>query len=120
MKRAIFTSITALGLTLSSMNTFASNVIRLAHDSQETSPVHKAMLHFEKELEARSNGELEVEIYPARQLGDVRETTELVQQGNLQMTFGASVLLSPYVPEFNVLDVFYLFDLKTKRKHTRR
>ena len=79
MKRAIFTSITALGLTLSSMNTFASNVIRLAHDSQETSPVHKAMLHFEKELEARSNGELEVEIYPARQLGDVRETTELVQ-----------------------------------------
>lgn len=110
MKRAIFTSITALGLTLSSMNTFASNVIRLAHDSQETSPVHKAMLHFEKELESRSNGELEVEIYPARQLGDVRETTELVQQGNLQMTFGASVLLSPYVPEFNVLDVFYLFE----------
>ncbi|MEZ9231299.1 TRAP transporter substrate-binding protein [Vibrio amylolyticus] len=110
MKRAIFTSITALSLTLSSMNTFANNVIRLAHDSQETSPVHKAMLHFEKELESRSNGELEVEIYPARQLGDVRETTELVQQGNLQMTFGASVLLSPYVPEFNVLDVFYLFE----------
>ncbi|CAH6972875.1 TRAP-type C4-dicarboxylate transport system, periplasmic component [Vibrio chagasii] len=114
MKRAIFTSITALGLTLSSMNTFASNVIRLAHDSQETSPVHKAMLHFEKELESRSNGELEVEIYPARQLGDVRETTELVQQGNLQMTFGASVLLSPYVPEFNVLDVFYLFEDETQ------
>ncbi|WP_339386581.1 TRAP transporter substrate-binding protein [Vibrio caribbeanicus] len=110
MKKAIIASITALGFALSSMNTFASNVIRLAHDSQETSPVHKAMLYFEKEIEARSNGKLEVEIYPARQLGDVRETTELVQQGNLQMTFGASVLLSPYVPEFNVLDLFYLFD----------
>lgn len=110
MKKAIITSLTALGLSISSMNTFASNVIRLAHDSQETSPVHKAMLYFEQALESRSNGELKVEIYPARQLGDVRETTELVQQGNLQMTFGASVLLSPYVPEFNVLDVFYLFE----------
>lgn len=110
MKKAIITSLTAFGLTISSMNTFASNVIRLGHDSQETSPVHQAMLYFEQELESRSNGELEVEIYPARQLGDVRETTELVQQGNLQMTFGASVLLAPYVPEFNVLDTFYLFD----------
>ncbi|ELB2872703.1 TRAP transporter substrate-binding protein [Vibrio alginolyticus] len=110
MKKAILTSLTALVLAFSSINTFATSVIRLAHDSQETSPVHKAMLYFEQEVEARSNGEIEVEIYPARQLGDVRETTELVQQGNLQMTFGASVLLSPYVPEFNVLDVFYLFD----------
>ncbi|WP_428774494.1 TRAP transporter substrate-binding protein [Vibrio sp.] len=110
MKKTIITTLTAICLTSASMNALATNVIRLAHDSQETSPVHKAMLYFEQELEARSNGELEVEIYPARQLGDVRETTELVQQGNLQMTFGASVLLSPYVPEFNVLDLFYLFD----------
>ncbi|PSW04511.1 C4-dicarboxylate ABC transporter substrate-binding protein [Photobacterium rosenbergii] len=87
----------------------ASTVIRLGHDSQETSPVHQSMVYFEQELERRSNGEIEVEIYPARQLGDVRETTEMVQQGNLQMTFGASILLAPFVPEFNVLDVFYLF-----------
>ncbi|GAM70441.1 TRAP-type C4-dicarboxylate transport system [Vibrio sp. JCM 19236] len=115
MNHVVKAAIATLGLTLS-FQSFASNVIRLAHDSQETSPVHKAMLHFEKELEKRSNGELEVEIYPARQLGDVRETTELVQQGNLQMTFGASVLLAPYVPEFNVLDVFYLFD-STEQAH---
>ncbi|NMS57896.1 C4-dicarboxylate ABC transporter substrate-binding protein, partial [Vibrio parahaemolyticus] len=69
MKKAILTSLTALGLAFSSMNTFATSVIRLAHDSQETSPVHKAMLYFEQEVEARSNGEIEVEIYPARQLG---------------------------------------------------
>lgn len=48
MKKAILTSLTALGLAFSSMNTFATSVIRLAHDSQETSPVHKAMLYFEQ------------------------------------------------------------------------
>ncbi|NMS47521.1 C4-dicarboxylate ABC transporter substrate-binding protein, partial [Vibrio parahaemolyticus] len=50
MKKAILTSLTALGLAFSSMNTFATSVIRLAHDSQETSPVHKAMLYFEQEV----------------------------------------------------------------------
>lgn len=96
-------------LLTTSLTTSAETIIRLAHDSQETSPVHKAMLYFEQEIESQSGGSIEVEIYPARQLGDVRETTELVQQGNLQMTFGASVLLAPYVPELNVLDLFYLF-----------
>jgi tripartite ATP-independent transporter DctP family solute receptor len=84
-------------------------IIRIGHDSKESSPVHQAMLLFEQEVEANSDGKVQVQIYPARQLGDVRETTEMVQQGNLQMTFGASVLLTSIVPEFNVLDLFYLF-----------
>ena len=87
----------------------ADNVIRIAHDSKENSPLHQAMLLFEQEVETASGNELKVEIYPARQLGVVRETTELVQQGNLQMTVGASVLLTAIVPQFNVLDMFYLF-----------
>ena len=87
----------------------SANVIRIGHDSKETSPLHRALSLFERQVEAESDGELRVEIYPARQLGGVRETTELVRQGNLQMTAGASVLLTSIVPEFNALDMFYLF-----------
>lgn len=86
-----------------------STVIRIGHDSKENSPLHQAMLVFEREVEKQSGDEIQVEIYPARQLGGVGETTEMVQQGNLQMTVGASVLLTSIVPEFNVLDLFYLF-----------
>ena len=85
-------------------------VIRIGHDSKESSPLHQAMLVFAKEVHTRSNSSISVEIFAARQLGDVSETTEMVQQGNLQMTVGASVLLTSIVPEFNVLDMFYLFD----------
>lgn len=88
----------------------AATAIRIAHDSQENSPLHKAFLYFKEELHKRSGGDFVVDIYPSGQLGGVRETTEMVQQNNLQMTTAASVLLSPYVPEFNVLDLFYLFD----------
>ena len=106
----IITSICCSTILLAtSLSANAETIIRLAHDSNETSPVHKAMVYFKDQIEERSEGDMIVEIYPARQLGGVRETTELVQQGNLQMTFGASVLLAPFVPEFNVLDIFYLF-----------
>lgn len=102
---------------LSTLHLHADNVIRIGHDSKENSPVHNAMLSFKRQVEAGSAGELRIEIYPARQLGVVRETTELVRQGNLQMTFGASVLLTSIIPEFNVLDTFYLF---TDLSHAHR
>lgn len=85
------------------------NTIRLAHDSKESSPLHRALMAFEQRVESDSGGEIQVELYPGAQLGGVRETTEMVRQGNLQMTAGASVLLTSIVPEFNVLDIFYLF-----------
>lgn len=85
------------------------NTIRLAHDSKESSPLHRALIAFEQRVESDSGGEIQVELYPGAQLGGVRETTEMVRQGNLQMTAGASVLLTSIVPEFNVLDIFYLF-----------
>lgn len=109
MKANLKTLAIVVGLACGIASAQAATTIRIGHDSQESSPAHQAMLHFEQELETKSGGDLKVEIYPARQLGGVQETTELVQQGNLQMTFGASVLLAPYVPEFNVLDSFYLF-----------
>ena len=106
------TLVSATGLFMVFLMTYqarAGNVIRIAHDSKESSPLHRALLLFEQQVETDSQGEIVVEIYPARQVGGVRETTELVQQGNLQMTVGASVLLTSIVPEFNVLDMFYLF-----------
>ncbi len=99
---------TLLGYVLSSYS-YSANIIRIGHDSKENSPLHQGMLLFKKQVETDSKGKIRVEIYPARQLGGVRETTELVRQGNLQMTVGASVLLTSIVPEFNVLDMFYLF-----------
>lgn len=65
------------------------------HATPEVSPIHQSLLYFEEELEKRSNGDIDVEIYPGGQLGSVREMTELVQSGNITMATGASVHLSP-------------------------
>ncbi|PKH02333.1 C4-dicarboxylate ABC transporter substrate-binding protein [Psychromonas sp. MB-3u-54] len=108
----------AISLTsIASFSVYADTVIRIAHDSQPGSPLDKAFTSFEKDLEKTSNGTIDVELYGAGQLGGVRETAEMVQENNLQMTTAASVLLSPIIPEFSVLDTFYMFD---DREHAHR
>jgi TRAP-type C4-dicarboxylate transport system substrate-binding protein len=64
------TLVTVTGLLIAYSITFqsrASNVIRFAHDSKEDSPLHRALLLFEQQVETDSEGEIKVEIYPARQ-----------------------------------------------------
>ena len=105
-----FAPILATGLCIAVSNAAGAETIRIGHATPESSPIHQALLYFEEELEARSDGEFEVEIFPGGQLGSVREMTDLVQSGNITMTTGASVHLSSAVDELAVLDQFLLFE----------
>jgi TRAP-type transport system periplasmic protein len=95
--------------TLVAGGAMAQTTIRIAHSTPETSPIHQALLYFQEKLATRSDGAMEVEIFPGGQIGNVQQATELVQSGNITMTTGASVLLSSMVPELAVLDQFLLF-----------
>ncbi|MFD2178044.1 TRAP transporter substrate-binding protein [Veronia pacifica] len=103
------------GLTFTGAAT-ADTTIRIGHATPEVSPIHQSLLFFEEQIEKRSGGKIEVEIFPGGQLGSVREMTELVQSGNITMATGASVHLSSTVNELAILDQFLLFaDEKTAR-----
>ncbi len=88
----------------------ADTTIRIGHATPESSPIHEALVYFEEQIEARSDGAMQVELFPGGQLGSVREMTDLVQSGNITMTTGASVHLSSSVDELAVLDQFLLFE----------
>ena len=86
-------------------------ILRIGHDSQENTALHQAYLYFQEQVEADDDlADIKIQIYPAGQLGSTNEMFDTVQQGNLEMTAPATVLLSNSMPEFNVLDLFYLFD----------
>ncbi len=106
MKKFLLTTI----ISACALPLFAETTIRIGHATPETSPIHQALAFFEEELEKRSDGNFEVEIFPGGQLGSVQEMTELVLSGNLTMTTGASVLLSSTVDQLAVLDQFLLFN----------
>lgn len=100
----------AMCLSVAVTTTAGAETIRIGHATPESSPIHEALVFFEEELESRSDGDFEVEIFPGGQLGGVREMTDLVQSGNITMTTGASVHLSSAVDELAVLDQFLLFE----------
>ena len=84
-------------------------VIKLGHGLGVTHPVHEAMEFMADLIEQKSQGKMEIRIYPNQQLGTERELVELLQIGSLGMTKVSSATLESFAPKIQVLSMPYLF-----------
>ncbi|RXT05385.1 TRAP transporter substrate-binding protein [Ammoniphilus sp. CFH 90114] len=84
--------------------------IRIGHDSSIQHPTHHALQEFEKAVEEKSQGRIEVTIFPGAQLGSVNEMMDQVRRGDIEMSLGATALFPQNIPQFAVWDSYYLFD----------
>ncbi|PAE30340.1 C4-dicarboxylate ABC transporter substrate-binding protein [Paenibacillus sp. 7884-2] len=82
--------------------------IRFGHDAAETNERHVAVLHFKELVEAKSNGQMEVIIFPSDQLGSEAEKLESVTLNDLQMVTASA--FSQYDQRIGVFELPYLFD----------
>lgn len=87
----------------------APYVIKLHHDLLESSPQHLAAVHWAEEVAKQTKGRVQVQIYPANQLGDDREATEMLMIGNLQAAIIPTAKLSLFVPQMQLPDLPFLF-----------
>jgi len=85
------------------------NTLYLAHSLPQAHPVHKGILAFKAAVYKKSNGKLDVKIFPDGQLGSEREVLELIQIGSVAITKVSAATLSNFVPEYHVLGIPYLF-----------
>lgn len=83
--------------------------LKIGHGLDQSHPVHKAMLYLAGKVEEKSNGKLQVTVYPSQQLGTERECLELLQIGSLAMTKVSSSVLEGFVPIFKVFSLPYIF-----------
>ncbi|MGB0662606.1 MAG: DctP family TRAP transporter solute-binding subunit [Pontibacterium sp.] len=94
------------------MNTFAADMtITLAHvDSAEWTSSKKgaASKVFKELVEAESGGRIEVNVYPAGQLGGETDLVQSAQEGTLSMTM-VSGAFAKVCKEASVLEIPYLF-----------
>src|SRR6185369_11657474 len=60
------------------------SVMRISHVLAEQDNVHRALLRFKDNVEKKSDGQLEVQIYANSTLGSLRVTFESMQLGNLE------------------------------------
>lgn len=83
--------------------------LKLAHALTESHPVHLAMVEFAKEVNEKTNGKIEVLIFPNGQLGGEREITELMQAGAIDIIKTNAGPMESFAQEYSVLSLPYLF-----------
>lgn len=84
-------------------------VVKFAHNQQVDSPQHEGALVFKKLAEEWSKGRLEVQVYPAQQLGGMREVVEGVQTGAIEMAQQPTSILTNFAPQLAIVDTPFLW-----------
>lgn len=74
-------------------------------------PTSGALNVFKTYVERESGGEIEVQLYPAGQLGDAKSLIEQVKKGIIQScaSIPSGMIAGSYYPDFNIFDIPYLF-----------
>ena len=87
----------------------AKITMRLAENQPESNPVSVAMHQFAKLVREKTNGEIEVDVYTAAQLGQEPETIEQAQLGVIEFARVNSVVVGNVVKEVGVFTLPYVF-----------
>jgi tripartite ATP-independent transporter DctP family solute receptor len=64
---------------------------------------------FAAAVKSRTNGALDIKVFPSSQLGNERELEEGLQLGNLDFTFGGPGVLTNFDPKIGIFDMPFMF-----------
>ena len=84
--------------------------VRIAHDNNVNTPLHKAFLKYEELVEERSDGKIDIILFPGSQMGSVQDTFEQCRRGDIEMSGSTTSNFIQAIPELAVWESFYLFD----------
>lgn len=85
-------------------------VLKAAAQGAEDHAFMLGMRYMEQQLKERSDGRIDLQIYPNASLGNERETIEATIMGSIDMTIvTADAVVPSWVPNMQVLSIPYLF-----------
>lgn len=90
-------------------NSAETIVLKIGHVEAEDRSTHKALLQFKEELESKTDGRFDVQIFANAELGGDEELCESVAMGTIQMALPSTSVLTAYNERIGVLDMPYLF-----------
>ncbi|MFK2826448.1 DctP family TRAP transporter solute-binding subunit [Bacillus sp. B190/17] len=84
--------------------------LKITHAVPEDHASHLALLDFKEKLAEKSDGKIDLKIFPNGQLyGSDREAVEATQLGNVDMTMVATPTMASFEPAFMVFDLPFIF-----------
>lgn len=99
----------ALGLAFAAHSASAVEKMRLGHGLAENHPVHVAMAKFAELVKGRSNGELDITVYPNGVLGGEREMLEQLQNNVLEFTKASAAPLETFSRSYKIFNLPFVF-----------
>lgn len=88
--------------------------IKIGYAYDEKLPMHLGAVKFAEMVAQRTNGNVQIKLFPNSTLGTPRDLTEGLQLGTIDMALVPTTSVSPY---YNPIDVFYLPFIFQNKEH---
>lgn len=90
------------------INVYAEK-LKFAHTMSISDTMHQGVLKFAELVKAKSNGQLEIVVHPAGQLGNDSQILQSVRMGSLDIAMTGNPFHTTFEPSLNVLDLPFIF-----------
>lgn len=84
-------------------------VLRFGHNTPTQSALHQAALRFAQEVKGKSQGRVEIEVFPAQELGNDLQMVEMARNGELDIVLTPTAKMSVAVPSLQYADLPFFF-----------
>ena len=108
-RKILLSAIIGSMFAMTSTSLLAATTLKLSHNHNRDHAVHKVMTDMAKEVRKQTDGEVKIRIYPDAQLGNQRESMELMQSGALDMVKSNAAELEAFAPAYSAFNLPYLF-----------
>lgn len=108
-RRRVLTALAGSTMAMPNIAKAASKKIRIGHNNTRTSGVHAASVAFQKYVQEKSSGRIDVEIYSDSQLGNDEQLVKAVSEGTLDMTVSGLSVLSGLFSDIGLGELPYMF-----------
>ncbi|WP_066455598.1 DctP family TRAP transporter solute-binding subunit [Anaerotruncus rubiinfantis] len=92
----------------------AEYIMKVGYGTNPGHPIDLASNKLKELVEERSGGRIEVQLYPASQLGSERQLVEGLMAGTIECTPTTTGPMSNFDPQYGLFDLPYLFASKEK------
>ena len=84
-------------------------VLKAGHPANADEPYHMGLVEMARIAREKSNGRIEIQIYPAMQLGSEKAMIEGLLLGTIDIVVTANGSATNFVPQLGILDLPFLF-----------
>ncbi|MDF2523047.1 MAG: DctP family transporter solute-binding subunit [Clostridiales bacterium] len=97
--------------TSNSNSTKAEFILRLGHDGVVSNPVYTISQKYANWVNEQSNGRIWIEIYPSETIGTLKQMTQMLAMGTLDLLAGSQAINGgTYAPKSAAIELPFLFD----------